>query len=302
MNIELHSFCAKRSKLELRITDPCIPFINGLRRILMGEVPTFAIHDIVEYENTGAIRSERLVHTLGLIPIVVPGVDLLEAERRYRKGNKSVKKSIALRFRLFDVCKGQQDFSRRSTFRRTTSSKLVWMPRTTEQSFLPKHLKPRATYDSFPITNLKAGQKVCIDAICIPGTGLLNAKWSPVCPCFFRYEKPAPRVLSKIAAQMQNTDQQFKRTAPKSACEYIEKCANGQNVESLIVEKSDPVEKQEDESEEEDDFVEDLGAIIFTIETNKTMTPEEALGYGLRIFEEKIDDLLSSFKAAAGLI
>ena len=162
MDVTVHRSSQKHYLLELRVTSPCVSFINGLRRILMGEVPTFAIHDIVEHENTGTIRSERLVHTLGLIPIVVPGVDLLEAERRYRKGDRATKKSIALRFRLFDQCRGQEDFSRRSAFRRTTSKSLQWMPRTTEQSFLPPELKPRPTYDTFPITNLKDKQPTLV--------------------------------------------------------------------------------------------------------------------------------------------
>ena len=35
-------------QLDLRLTGTELSFVNGLRRILMSEVPCFAIHDVVD--------------------------------------------------------------------------------------------------------------------------------------------------------------------------------------------------------------------------------------------------------------
>lgn len=42
---------------------------NAFRRIMMAEVPTFAIETVYMLENTSVIQDEVLSHRLGLVPI-----------------------------------------------------------------------------------------------------------------------------------------------------------------------------------------------------------------------------------------
>ena len=42
-------------KLDLRLGDVDLILVNGLCRVLMSEVPCFAIHDIVGYKNTRTV-------------------------------------------------------------------------------------------------------------------------------------------------------------------------------------------------------------------------------------------------------
>lgn len=46
------------------------PIANALRRIMIAEVPTMAIHKVYIYQNTSIIADEVLAHRLGLIPIL----------------------------------------------------------------------------------------------------------------------------------------------------------------------------------------------------------------------------------------
>lgn len=289
-------------RLELRLTGTDLSFVNGLRRILMSEVPCFAIHDVVEYNNTSTIKSERVAHILGLIPIAVPGIDLVDAERAYRLGSREDKKKIALRFQFRDRCDAQAHFSPGCTFRQATSALLKWMPRTTDESIKPVAQRPAPVHDTFTITNLKLGTEIDMDAICIPGTGMLNAKWSPVCTCFFRREKPAPRLLSQM--------DQTPVSGTVTASEYIERFMHPGEHGPIPKDEVFAYEEVKLEDEEEERAVgdvsqvekdEDAGNLLFSLETKGVMTPQEALKYGLRIYNDKIMALIQAFRVETGI-
>ena len=46
-----------------------VPFVNALRRIMITEVPTMAIDEIVILENSSILNDEILAHRMGLIPL-----------------------------------------------------------------------------------------------------------------------------------------------------------------------------------------------------------------------------------------
>ena len=167
----------------LRVRGFPLGLMNGLRRIVMAEVPCFAFHDVVEQENTGALQTERVRDRLALVPVAVPGVDMLEAERLYRQGDGAARKKLALRFVLRDKCLVQADCSPGCTFRQTVAASLQWMPRTAGESTRAPALRPRPVHPGMPVTNLPLGTRLCLYVLCIPGTGALHSKWSPVCPC-----------------------------------------------------------------------------------------------------------------------
>jgi len=58
------------------ILDNCdISLANALRRIMIAEVPTIAIHMVDVYENTSVLPDEYIVHRLGLLPLSSENVD-----------------------------------------------------------------------------------------------------------------------------------------------------------------------------------------------------------------------------------
>jgi DNA-directed RNA polymerase subunit L len=58
-----------------RLTFECvntpIPFVNGLRRILLAEIPTVVIRDVVIRENTSQMIHEMLKHRVEMLPVQV---------------------------------------------------------------------------------------------------------------------------------------------------------------------------------------------------------------------------------------
>jgi DNA-directed RNA polymerase subunit L len=50
-----------------------VPFVNALRRILLAEIPTVVIRDVVIRENTSKMIHEMLKHRVEMLPIAVAG-------------------------------------------------------------------------------------------------------------------------------------------------------------------------------------------------------------------------------------
>ncbi len=67
MNVMLLS--QSSDKISFRITETDPVFVNTLRRVIMEEVPTIAIHEVHFRENSSALYDEMLALRLGLIPL-----------------------------------------------------------------------------------------------------------------------------------------------------------------------------------------------------------------------------------------
>lgn len=66
---------------------------NALRRIMIAEVPTMALHKVFLYQNTSVLPDELLVHRIGLLPLNVGSEDFKE-----RKEEEELNESNSLKF------------------------------------------------------------------------------------------------------------------------------------------------------------------------------------------------------------
>ncbi len=65
----------KGGELSFSVTLPHISYANAIRRLGLGQVPTYAIDKIIVYENGSAFFDEFIANRIGLIPIISPEKD-----------------------------------------------------------------------------------------------------------------------------------------------------------------------------------------------------------------------------------
>ncbi|ACX73487.1 RNA polymerase insert [Methanocaldococcus vulcanius M7] len=116
-----------------------ISFSNAIRRIMISEVPTFAIEDVYIYENSSSMDDEILAHRLGLIPI--KGKPLLDTE------------IITFTLEKEGPC--------------------------TVYSSDLKSENGEVAFKNIPIVKLGKGQRIKIECEAVPGIGKVHAKWQP---------------------------------------------------------------------------------------------------------------------------
>jgi DNA-directed RNA polymerase I and III subunit RPAC1 len=141
---------------------------NAFRRILLGEIPTMAVHTCTFSDNTSIISDEVLAHRLGLIPIAVD-------PRKYSFEDELV-------FRLRAECKSipgadpdmppEKRFIESSVY--SSSMQCV------------SHPEIRPVDEKILIAKLRPGQVIDVEMTVKKGYGWDHTKWSPVDTASYR--------------------------------------------------------------------------------------------------------------------
>ena len=124
--------------LRFKLKGP-ISFSNAIRRIMISEVPTYAIEYVDVYENTSSMYDELLAHRLALIPI--KGKPLSENE------------VITFALNKEGPC--------------------------TVYSGDLKSETGEVAFKNIPIVKLKEGQRLKLECEAVVGIGKVHAKWQP---------------------------------------------------------------------------------------------------------------------------
>ncbi|WP_456416905.1 DNA-directed RNA polymerase subunit D [Methanocaldococcus sp.] len=140
-----------------------ISFSNAIRRIMISEVPTYAIEDVYIYENSSSMDDEILAHRLGLVPI--KGKPLLENE--------------VIKFTLEKEG-----------------------PCVVYSSDL-KSDNGEVAFKNIPIVKLGKGQKIQIECDAVPGIGKIHAKWQPCNAVYKQLSEDEVEFLVETFGQME---------------------------------------------------------------------------------------------------
>lgn len=142
-------------------------FANTLRRIIISEVPTMAIDEVVIIENSSVLRDEILALRLGLIPLKtdLDSYNIPEACSCKSEFGCNLCRSILM-----------LDVEAKNGTRTVYSGDLVL----DNPDIVP-------ISDKIPIVKLASGQKVRLEAYARLGRGKVHAKWQPVSICVHRY-------------------------------------------------------------------------------------------------------------------
>ena len=152
--------------------------INTLRRILISEIPTMAIENVIVHQNTSIIPDEVLAHRLGLIPIFA---DANKFE--YKKEDEEFNENNSIHFKLKIKCYMENNKIINSSI---YSKDLEYIPIGKQgEKFKDKEML-RPVHDNILIDKLRPGQEIDLDCYCTKGIGKTHAKWSPVCTAYYR--------------------------------------------------------------------------------------------------------------------
>jgi DNA-directed RNA polymerase subunit D len=153
--------------LRLLIEGSSPAFMNTLRRIILSEVPTMAIDDVVIIENSSTLQDESLAHRIGLVPLKT------DLDTYNLPENCSCKSEFGC-----NLCRvslvldaGAEDHSIT-----VTSGDL----KSENPSIVP-------VSDKVPISKLAPEQKIKLEAYARLGKGRDHARWQPVSMCAYKY-------------------------------------------------------------------------------------------------------------------
>nr|MDO8134980.1 DNA-directed RNA polymerase subunit D [Candidatus Njordarchaeum guaymaensis] len=129
---------------------------NALRRIMISEVPTLAIDDVIIVENTSPMYDEVLAHRLGLIPIKTNLEMFSKPSECECKGSGCPKCQVVL----------------------TLDKKAVDGPMTVYSGDLKSQVpQVEPSTPRIPIVKLSRGQRVVLEAYARLGTGNEHIRW-----------------------------------------------------------------------------------------------------------------------------
>lgn len=129
--------------------------VNAFRRVILDEVPTFAIEDVEIVKNDSALYDETLAHRLGLVPLTTD----LSA------------------YNLKSECKcGSVGCALCEVKMSMAQSEAGYVYSGSIKSEDPA-VKP--AFDTIPVTKLLDGQEVEANVVAVLGVGRTHAKWAP---------------------------------------------------------------------------------------------------------------------------
>lgn len=150
---------------EFYIKDTDVHIMNALRRVILSETVTLAIHDVFITQNTSVMPDEVLAQRLGLIPLRVDREEIdLREEAGATKPDLKRLTGMTARLRLHVINKSEEDILT------VYSGDLMPVDRKTV----------RPVYNNIPITKLGKDQELELECIAKVGRGKDHAKWSPV--------------------------------------------------------------------------------------------------------------------------
>jgi DNA-directed RNA polymerase subunit D len=143
-----------------------LSFSSALRRIMISEIPTYAIENVYFYENTSSMYDELIAHRLGLIPI----------------RGKPVSSDEVITFALIKegpcvVYSGDLE---------SEAGEVV--------------------FKRIPIVKLKEGQKLELECEALVGVGKTHAKWQPCNAIYKQIDKDEVEFLVESYGNMDSED------------------------------------------------------------------------------------------------
>jgi len=254
-------------KLLIEGIDPALA--NTLRRIILSEVPTMAIDEVIIIENSSILHDEILALRLGLIPL----------------------KTDLDSYNLPEECSCRSEFGCnlcRATLTLDVEAgddvKTVY-----SGDLIPDDPGIVPVSDKIPIVKLAPGQRLRLEAYARLGKGKDHAKWQPVSLCIYRY-------LPRIKIDFKSCDlcgkcvdicpkRILKIEEGKVQVKDLYECTLCRDCVDICVVEPPAIKVEWDEN-----------AFIFEIESTGALPVERIIIEAFKVFERKFSDFMDELR------
>lgn len=246
-----------------------VPFVNALRRIMLTEVPTMAIDEIVILENSSILHDEILAHRMGFIPL----------------------KTDLDSYNLPEGCECESELGCNLCRTNLTLEAEATDKSVTVYSGDLKSENPDITpvSDKIPIVKLAPGQRLNLEAYARLGKGEDHAKWQPVSMCTYMY---LPKV--KIDPKRCDACAECVKVCPEEIFVETDQGIKTQNEIDCTLCMDCVDACPQDPSAIEISWEKD--AFIFKIESTGALPVERIVAEALKILDEKLKDFPKQLK------
>lgn len=251
MKVRVIELSDQRTLLVLEGVSPS--FANSIRRAIIAEVPTFAIDEVIFFENTTPFFDEYIAHRLAMIPLKT-SLDLLRIDP-----NRTV---------VLELSKKAKD-----PIEIVYSGEL----KSSDPLVYPAN-------DKIPIIKMRKGQKLRFQAIARIGRGKDHSKWSPAAAVGYSY-MPIYELkgLESIECDLSQCSNCIESDGGILRVDYPVLCDGClEALERCRVRNPDKIIRRWDESR-----------IIISYESTGSLRPEEIFSEALNQVKGKLGELLS---------
>ncbi len=258
------------STLRLCIEGSNSAFMNTLRRIILSEVPTMAVDELVIYENSSTLQDESLAHRIGLVPLKtdLDTYNLPEnCQCKSEFGCNLCRVSLVL-----DV--GAEDHSI------TVYSGDI---KSETSSTVP-------VSEKIPLVKLAPEQKIKLEAYARLGKGKNHARWQPVSACAYKYVS-----IITVDAKLCDLCGDCIKVCPKNVLAKSGNKIEIQNIDNCTLCKDCVDACKKDPKAVEVTW--DETSFILNIESTGALPPERILQEALTILDGKLKDFLTEMKS-----
>jgi len=242
-------------------------FMNSLRRIMVSEVPSMAIDEVVVLENSSMLHDEILAHRLGLIPLTtdLDSYNLPEeCSCKSELGCNLCRVSLTL------------DVEAKDDVRTVYSGDLV-----------AENPNVRPVSEKIPIAKLAPNQRLKLEAYARLGKGEKHAKWQPVSVCAYKH---FPRV--KIDEKDCDSCGKCVDTCPKRVLSISD---GGKKLDLRNVIDCTVCKDCEDVCPKSPPAVEvswDKDVFVFDVESSSALLVERVVNEAIKILDRKFESFL----------